>query len=93
MRWVIHRGSLAGAPLFYLTKLRHQDQPVPSQADWSRIDEVEEEEVEVVEEVEDTTREETGGVLAIPRGSVTMDISMRDPNHTQSPLSPPPTHR
>jgi hypothetical protein len=68
--------------------MRHQDQPVPSQADWSRIDGVEE-----VEEVEDTTREETGGVLAIPRGSVTMDISMRDPNHTQSPLSPPPTPR
>jgi hypothetical protein len=54
-----------------------------------RIDGVVEE-----EEGEDTTREETGGVLAIPtipRGPVTMDISTRDPSLTQSHLSPPPT--
>ena len=62
-------------------EIRHQDLQVQSQANWLRIDAEEEEE-------EDIIREETGGVLAtIPRGSVTMDISMRDPSHTQSPRS------
>ena len=78
MRWVHSTATLF---FFYLMKLRHQDQQVQSQADWLRIDGV----------VEDTTREGTEGVLAIPRGSVTMDISTRDPNHTQSPLFPRPT--
>ena len=63
-------------------KIRHQDLQVLSQADWWRIDAVEE------EEVEDIIKEEIGGVLeTVPRGSVTMGISMRDPSHTQSPLS------
>ena len=65
---------------FYLImKLRLQDQQVPSLVDWLKID---------GEEGEDTSREGIGGALAIPRGSVTMDISMRDPNHTRSHLSP-----
>ena len=70
MRWVgpQHLG-------FYPIKLRHHDRQAPSQADWLRIVRV---------EGEETTREAIGGVLAIPRDSVTMDISVRDPNHTQS---------
>ena len=75
----VHEVSSCYLKYFWFTmEIRHQDLQVRSQADWLRID----------AEEEDIIREATGGVLAtIPRGSVTMDISMRDPSHTQSPLS------
>ena len=61
---------------------------MPSQVELLKTDEE-----EVGEVTSRASREEIGGVLAIPtRDLVTTGISARDPILTQNPRSLPPTH-